>query len=268
MPLYEQFHTLFLHIPRTGGSTIESLGWEKSSLKSPLLLTKWKDFYVSQLQPIPLSQQHYGWNDIVTHFSPLVPSIKLIFTIVRHPYDRLVSEYFYLKNVILDPTHPKRYLDHVKRYNFNMEDCLFLVDFDTFVQWAWENYAKNLYFMDGHFRLQTDLLPGENDVKLLHEKGIGCMQFRFEEYPKILDFMISEFQLSPKKEIKKKSHDSVTYSKTNKISMTPTTFETIQRWYAKDCELLGYDPYQTIFPDVIMDVMDNVMDVTTPCIKK
>jgi len=52
--------------------------------------------------------------------------------------------------------------------------------------------------------------------------------------------------------------------------MAPTTFETIQRWYAKDCELLGYDPSQTVFPDVIIDVIDvmDVTDVTTPCIKK
>jgi len=91
MPLYLHDHkrpTLFLHIPKTGGTTIET--WLEEVYGSvPLFLSKEPS---SNLESTP---QHFGYQTLTTLLGDFNELPLLKFAIVRNPYHRLESEFFY-----------------------------------------------------------------------------------------------------------------------------------------------------------------------------
>lgn len=84
MPLFIKNKYLFLHIPKTGGSSIE------------------KEFKIRGDKPVFFSEitylnghspQHTTYNELKSW--NLIPDDFTVFTVVRHPYERFVSEYNY-----------------------------------------------------------------------------------------------------------------------------------------------------------------------------
>ena len=99
MPLYlnEKQAVLFLHIPKTAGTTIET--WLENSGKFEQLL-------FSQKKPddLNVTPQHLGYDTLAKLTHGIKRPIEYKFAIVRNPFDRLVSEFFYrtkLNNISL-----------------------------------------------------------------------------------------------------------------------------------------------------------------------
>lgn len=73
---------LFIHIPKTGGTTIET--WLEGI--APL------NMYCRGVpQPLKVTPQHFRWSDVSALFAE--GSFDYCFTVVRDPYKRLESEY-------------------------------------------------------------------------------------------------------------------------------------------------------------------------------
>jgi hypothetical protein len=91
MPLYlnnKKPPTLFLHIPKTGGTTIEN--WLETVYGgTPLFLSKHK---TEDIQSTP---QHFGYKTLIQLLGSMNDSVLFKFAIVRNPYHRLESEFFY-----------------------------------------------------------------------------------------------------------------------------------------------------------------------------
>jgi hypothetical protein len=109
MPYFKNDHVniLFIHIPKTGGSSIELYFAHKFNI--PL---NSKSLFMVVGDKIPLhkniiinsSLHHITYNEIVKYnkeFNIDFNNIKII-TIVRNPYERMISELFWFKKINID----------------------------------------------------------------------------------------------------------------------------------------------------------------------
>ena len=84
---------LFIHIPKTGGSTISArLGPELFNTTLRDFNNNFEEYLTYEGQWV----QHYSYAD----HQKIISNIEsfLTFAFVRNPYDRIVSEYLYVKN--------------------------------------------------------------------------------------------------------------------------------------------------------------------------
>lgn len=133
MPYYPDIHTLFLHIPKTGGTTVEEC------LKKVSRQTLYSD-YTNSILPGPLrnqSLQHLPYSVIKQYQTELnlrIDDDLKIITIVRNPYNRIVSDLFFFK--LIDSKYTmdmveevlNNYIPSNKFDNHNIPQYLFIVD--------------------------------------------------------------------------------------------------------------------------------------------
>ena len=103
MPYFKNndINVLFVHIPKTGGTSCENFFSSKFNI--PLNTNSLYGFkYDKKLMPdINSSLQHITYNQMVQYSKVLnidFDNIK-IFTIVRNPYERVVSDLFFNKMI-------------------------------------------------------------------------------------------------------------------------------------------------------------------------
>ncbi len=92
---------VFLHIPRTGGTTLNNIFSANLPGKSVLSLYSREDFAarsrIAELLPqLRLVQGHFLHDQLVENLTRL--RLTKIISFIRHPVERLVSEYLFLKN--------------------------------------------------------------------------------------------------------------------------------------------------------------------------
>lgn len=133
MPYYKDINLLFIHVPKTGGTTLESLLGEKSCR------SLYSGFTNNVLPPEMRKQslQHltylqiYEYKDILK--VPFDEKLKL-WTIVRNPYTRTVSDLFFFnkinKNTSQQQVHNvlKSYVHDKNLDNHNLPQYHFLID--------------------------------------------------------------------------------------------------------------------------------------------
>ena len=95
MPYYKDINLLFVHIPKTGGTSLEN--FLQNKYKQTLLSS-----FTNDILPDPeyrkISLQHQTYNTIFKYRDILdinFESIKII-SIVRNPYDRIISYLLFL----------------------------------------------------------------------------------------------------------------------------------------------------------------------------
>ena len=105
MPYYKNKNILFIHIPKTGGTSIENFFFEKFNV-IPCFQSLYSDGQV--LKEIPYSLQHSTFNDIKInnkYFNINFNNLTIISS-VRNPYDRIISHLFF-KKLIKKDENPK-----------------------------------------------------------------------------------------------------------------------------------------------------------------
>lgn len=140
MPIFskENKHILFIHIPKTAGSSIEKLanrlGWvEYLSIRGKSL---------DELKHFKASLQHLDAQQLSTLLN--FHEFDLIFTVVRHPFSRLKSEYYWQKTQKITELPAKHWIDHV-----------------------FYEYKKNQFCYDNHIRPQIDFIPQHTETTIL-----------------------------------------------------------------------------------------------------
>ncbi|MEM8868799.1 MAG: sulfotransferase family 2 domain-containing protein [Pseudomonadota bacterium] len=142
MPLFrfDNSVVLFIHVPKTGGSSIEQ-AMRRMGGREALLASKGLDYSRCTPQHMPA--------DILSLFVPK-NFYDMSFAVVRDPCSRLISEF-------------KMRREGRKRRN------LPLLSFAEWVDMAFARYQKNPYVFDNHIRPQTYLIP--EDVLVFRQEG-------------------------------------------------------------------------------------------------
>lgn len=122
MPYFKNndINLLFIHIPKTGGSSLEFYFSSKFNIplsNESLFFFIKDDFLLNKNIKINSSLQHMTYNQIVENskiFNIVFDNIKII-TIVRNPYERIVSDLFFFK-LIKTNTSKEETLDIINKY--------------------------------------------------------------------------------------------------------------------------------------------------------
>jgi len=133
MPYYPDIHTLLLHIPKTGGTTVEEALKAKSS---QILYSSWSNDVLSgdlknqSLQHLTYMQIYYNRHILSV---PIDDTLKII-TIVRNPYHRVISDLFFFRYIekqcppIVVTDVLKKYISKTDLDNHNIPQYKYVVD--------------------------------------------------------------------------------------------------------------------------------------------
>ena len=95
MPYFPKIKVLFIHIPKTGGTSVERY------LQNKFNVNLFKENLYSIHETFNNhSYQHMTYNEIYNNrirFNVKFDNLSIIFAVVRNPYERLISELFYRK---------------------------------------------------------------------------------------------------------------------------------------------------------------------------
>ena len=150
MPLQLKHKLCFIHIPKAAGTTIE---------KALSISREEELFFLDKYKNYPVCPQHLTLAEIAQETDNLMD--YSIFTVVRNPYDRLVSEFHHYT----DNWFARKY--HGLDFDQFVEVCLALPE------------QIRRYSFDGHLELQTSYIKAPFPVKI----------FRYEQLHKCFDWL-------------------------------------------------------------------------------
>jgi hypothetical protein len=170
MPFSDEHKCIFVHIPKTGGTSIENLlGMDRAS---NLYHRRNKvDGVPPQHLPIGEIRKKVGEEKYLNYFK---------FTFIRNPYDRMVSEFFYRRKMSWFPKIPNMRWDSFREFMENV--FVKLKDAED-----WQEIRRGKF--DAHLETQISFL-GDMDI---HEHGwqtnelnfLGKYEFLQQEFDRI-----------------------------------------------------------------------------------
>lgn len=199
MPYCTQKEFIFIHIPKTGGTGIESklnLGHEENG------------FIIKD----NIAYQHSNYQYYKNLLGEENFNKFLKFSVVRNPYTRIISDYFFI---------PVNNVAFKGGKSFN--EFLLLVK-DIVEQ---DKFLDNLYF--DHFKPQHSFICN-SDNKLMIDK-----LFYFEKFNEIENFLFKNFRITDKQIILKGNY------KKDQIILTNEQKKIIYNLYKKDFDIFGYN---------------------------
>ena len=201
MPIYtkKKEKILFIHIPKCGGSTFSDFLIRNKYEES--LTVRGKS--INDIEFWKSSPQHLH-RDVLKELLNFDKFNKIL-TIVRNPFERLKSEYYWLlKSGIIK----EQEIAPAKWFN-NLID----------------KYNIDKYIYDNHIRPQNEFLLSESKVFKLEEQGINkAIEYALNKSPFIL------FNKKLKKTMKDESIDNQFLEIESKI----------KKFYSEDYRILGY----------------------------
>lgn len=204
---------LFVHVPKTGGQTIEEI---LQCHGTTAMLQKSEDIFFK------CSAQHLH----AALYNKLVPPkfVDFAFMVVRNPYRRAISEYFW------------NYGGRLRRGNP-------APPFGLWLPAILQATKVNPFYLDNHMRPQWEFQSPHVKV------------FRFEDgIEKIVSDVAGEIGIPPPDTVPGKNAQHPT------ISITRRSLDMIRRHYAADFSEFGYDDdysdVATLYPDRGHDLAD------------
>jgi hypothetical protein len=189
---------IFVHIPKTGGTSIE---------KSLNALNNESGYGIKNNKAV----QHYTWYDYKKYMNNKFNKYYK-FTIVRNPYKKVVSDYFYLKNI------QKLNVDNFQNKTFDeyLDYCEFIVKNNLF------NKTKH----HDHFMPQNKFIYKDDNVLMIDKI------LKFENFEYIKKFMKLKYNVNINHENKNNSKKDIILRDEQK--------DKIYKIYEKDFILLNY----------------------------
>jgi hypothetical protein len=241
MPISHKHKAIFIHIPRTCGSSIEkALGIY--GLKNDGVNTPCPEILFGITRKVYL--QHLTILEIKDRINKGMFEEYFKFTFIRNPYDRIISEYFWsedakkmnLREFLLDiiAPHRSRAMElYVARYNkFSFRGHRKMLTFSKFLpEVAFPNKNKPLILdMDRHFKSQHIFMMDRDGEQLVD--FVGRFENLDEDFGKICERLGLDAELS---------HISKTKHKHYRSYYDDETRELIHDMYKKDLEMFGYE---------------------------
>ena len=204
---------IFVHIPKTGGTTVESLIWRPKDKIETNLWMGFIDNYNNKYQTGGL--QHLLSHQIKQEVGDKVFNSFFKFCFVRNPYDKAVSQYEYLNK-------RKDLRDYLGfKIGDSFDKYLELIQFKNHVQWE----------------------PQTNFIYTNEEKCLVNHVAKFESFNKEIKFILDKINLSKSffGLIDRKIPHLNKSSRSNyKNYYNSHSKKTLEKIYFKDLELLNY----------------------------
>lgn len=219
MPYFknENINILFIHIPKTGGTSVEKY----FSSKYDIVLDNKSLYTMGLLKPLEIndktinsSLQHLTYNTIMenkTYFNIDETTNLQIITIVRNPYERIISDLFFLKLIKIEDTKEEVFNVIKEKYILNIEE--------------YDNHPLPQYLF-----ITDEKVNLINNITILHTENLN------EEMIKLnfTDFDSHWYDLNNNKEnYSKKELNYYDYLNDESINF-------INSYYEKDFELFNY----------------------------
>lgn len=196
---------LYIHIPKTGGSSIEDYYMLKGVPKAALL---------GDVKGLRHTLQHCTYIEYVDMYSTQDISVMKKVAAVRNPYTRVISDLFYWSYISPNYT-PEKVFEVLKLQYIDL-------------------YKKDSQYKDNHVRPQTDFLV-DKDNKMISNLHI----LRTETLTRDMhQYGYTDFNQSTNTNISKISESEyMKYLNTDSIRLINTTYE-------RDFKMLGYPMIQ------------------------
>jgi hypothetical protein len=223
MPINRERESLFIHIPRTGGTRVEQL--LNMTFNGDAPATKYLMLFgYAPLGGKKYELQHLTYKEIIKHklISRKEFNSFFKFSFVRNPYDRLVSTYFYIGH---------------KYFNSFKDFVRFIYEGggepDRFPsRWAKLNGFK--WFLEHPLaRPQFDFIYNRNNRLIVDFLG------KFENYVHDLSFILEELGESPPKSLLNQKVNATDH-KAYKSYYNKKTKDMARSIYFKDFEAFDY----------------------------
>jgi hypothetical protein len=149
MPLYHKHKLIHVHIPKTGGTSIEGQLLDKSDIKDQMLNGSDKNMLCYVADPIrKKSHQHYTFLEIIDCCRE--KNIDLdgysSFAVVRNPFIRAVSDFHFCNTYFLNKKYKMDDIELIRE-----EFRLFLLEFldpESMEKFDWHAYPQYKYISD------------------------------------------------------------------------------------------------------------------------
>lgn len=218
----------FFHIPKTAGTAIEQAAGQRGvswgSCRFPHKPKRDVCLYPPNFSNWP---PYIGWWHLPPSVFPLLGANPYhhqdLFAVVRHPYDRMVSEFYYICSLRVKSWRP----DQCERDR--------LEESDYFNHWIahklrdGKGYAQD----NGHFTSQFDFVYGPNQVRYVDY--VLSMEDLEQQFGRLSDAFGLDMQLQEHNALGAKKRGTLTTQHLNE-----TTLRTIQEVYRQDFDKLGY----------------------------
>lgn len=193
---------IFVHIPKTGGSTISNILVPNINIHD--------NKYINYLYGLKndRSLQHLS----ITKIKELVKNTDEYykFSIVRNPYDRLVSEYYWCQ---------------IKNVGYKSGQT-----FDDFLNYVINIFKNNKFYMNiytDHFIPQYNFLYDNNILEV-------DKVFKHEYFNEIIQFLNEEYNINTN------LYENLKVYKGKKLNLNQNQKNIIYNLYKKDFELFNY----------------------------
>jgi hypothetical protein len=188
---------IFIHIPKTGGTSVEDcLSLRKKKNGYGLVINK----YLRKI-----AMQHYTIQEYNTFFKN---TNYYKFSIVRNPYERFISEYYWIP---------------IK--NIGYKGGQYIDDFIKYVENIVKNKHYNLTIFHNHF------IPQYNYICDIDNNIIIDKLFRYENMDEIKLFLKEKYDVSL---------PHLNKSKNDKLEFTNLQKDKIYQIYQKDFDIFNY----------------------------
>ena len=188
---------LFIHIPKTGGSSIECYFSGKYNI--PLNKESfWCEWY--NLTNTRVSLQHLTYNDIKNNLNH---NNLTIITVVRNPYTRIVSDLFFC-NLINITTTKEQVSDIIKNYlhrndldNHNIPQFKFIENADNIIILKQETLDKDMHKI-GYTDFNQRYNENQNKVDYfdyLNKESIAIINNFYKKDFELFSYRMITFQL-------------------------------------------------------------------------
>lgn len=220
MPIDVDAQFIFVHIPRTGGSSIEVMFELRDRQK----------FWGISTDVLPdRSLQHLRWREL----KPLLPqdfaTTAYTFAIVRNPWDRFASEFFWRKrwferDLAANPAS-------VEGFCYNKDHFLSLDAFVDVLSLPLEMRLLEHGSFDGHLETQLSFLTDETGRIAMDDVG------RFETYDQDVRRIACRIGRQLDQVVRRQSSPR---ERDYRIYYSPYARDAVAAFYKEDIEAFGY----------------------------
>lgn len=180
-----EYQTIFIHIPKTGGSSVAKSLFDQSSRHVP-----WFEYY---------------------KYNKMKYNKFFKFAFVRNPWDRLVSSYFYLRNGGMNKMDNDWALENIKQYETFQEFVLRWVNKKNINSWI-HFKPQNYWICDDKKNIMIDYLGRLETISrdfLFISNKVGSKKFLDKLNKSERGKYQSYYNLETKEIVEKVYHDDV-----------------------------------------------------------